>query len=93
MTLYPLGEGLLADTPGFSSLELIDIPKEELQYSFPEIAEASRYCKFRSCAHLNEPKCQVKADVAAGKIAPSRYQNYVTLYERIENQKPIYDRK
>lgn len=93
VTLYPLGKGLLADTPGFSSLELIDIPKEELQYTFPEIAEAARSCKFRSCVHINEPKCHVKASVEAGEIADSRYQNYLNMYQRIESQKPVYDRK
>ncbi|MBG9982255.1 ribosome small subunit-dependent GTPase A [Aerococcaceae bacterium DSM 111020] len=93
VTLYPFGDGLLADTPGFSSLEVIDIEKEDLQYTFPEIAEASHQCKFRSCVHINEPKCHVKDLVASGDIAESRYQNYLTMYKKIENQKPIYERK
>ncbi len=93
VTLYPFGDGLLADTPGFSSLEIIDIEKEELQYAFPEIAEAANQCKFRSCVHINEPKCHVKASVENGEIAESRYKNYLALYQKIENQKPSYERK
>ena len=58
--LLEVAGGLVADTPGFSSLELDHIEKGELARYFIEIDEASDNCKFRGCLHLNEPKCEVK---------------------------------
>lgn len=93
VTLYRYHEGLLADTPGFSAMEFADLEKEELSHYFPELAEASHGCKFRSCMHINEPKCQVRALVESGEIASSRYKNYLQMFERIEQRKPIYNKK
>lgn len=58
--LISIGDGLIADTPGFSSLEFMEIEAEELNYCFPEIEKTSENCKFRGCLHLSEPKCAVK---------------------------------
>lgn len=66
--LIAVGSGLVADTPGFSSLDFIDIEVEDLTYCFPELKEESQYCKFRGCTHLSEPKCAVKAAVEEGKL-------------------------
>lgn len=93
VTLYPLGKGFVADTPGFSAIDFDDIEKEELADCFPEMRAVSHLCKFRSCQHLNEPNCAVKAGVADGSISQSRYQNYEQIYAKIEQRKPIYNRK
>lgn len=93
VTLYPLGEGLLADTPGFSAIEFDDIEKEELADCFPEMRKLQDQCKFRSCLHMNEPACAVKDAVENGKIAVSRYQNYQQVFTKIEQRKPVYKRK
>lgn len=93
VTLYRYNEGLLADTPGFSAIEFTTLEKEELQTCFPEILEATNDCKFRSCLHINEPGCAVKAQWEAGEIAESRYQNYLQIFERIEQRKPVYRKK
>ena len=58
--LIHVGNGLVADTPGFSSLEFTDIEPEELTFCFPEIQKLSEDCKFRGCFHVSEPKCAVK---------------------------------
>src|SRR5690606_23997130 len=58
--LIDIGNGLLADTPGFSSFDFDTIEKEELTYCFPEFASIGENCKFRGCLHLKEPKCAVK---------------------------------
>lgn len=93
VTLYRYHEGLLADTPGFSAMEFADIEKEELSHYFPEMTEASHECKFRSCLHINEPKCQVVALVESGEIAQSRYKHYLQMFEKIEQRKPIYNKR
>lgn len=93
VTLYQYNEGLLADTPGFSAMEFADIEKETLRHYFPEIATAGEQCKFRSCLHINEPGCQVQKSVEEGSIAESRYKHYLQMFEKIEQRKPIYNKK
>ena len=79
------------DTPGFSSLYVTDMEKEELKNFFPEFAPYEEGCKFLGCDHINEPVCGVKQALKEGKIAPSRYENYKLLYEELkENEKRKY---
>lgn len=80
--------GLVADTPGFSVLEIPAVSREELDLFFPEIGEYSVDCRFSSCLHHQEPDCAVKAAVAVGRIDPDRYQRYVLfLQEVMENER------
>ena len=79
------------DTPGFSSLYVTDMEKEELKSYFPEFASFEDACKFLGCVHVNEPVCGVKEALKAGKISQSRYDNYKLLYEELkENEKRKY---
>jgi ribosome biogenesis GTPase len=88
--LLEIGGGLVADTPGFSSLEFQDITSQELPRMFPEFVKAAPFCKFRECQHVNEPGCEVKHRVESGEIAPTRYANYLQFLEEIEKRRPIY---
>lgn len=88
--LLEVAEGLVADTPGFSSLELDHIEKEELSRYFIEMDEASSECKFRGCLHLKEPQCAVKKHVETGEIAKHRYDNYLYFLQEITDRKPRY---
>jgi len=72
--------GFVADTPGFSSLELIEIEANELQYFYPEFCKYIGMCKFRNCTHISEPECRIKAEVEAGNIDKGRYIRYVELF-------------
>lgn len=87
--LIPIGNGLVADTPGFSSLEFT-IEDSELSDCFPEISEMSQYCKFRGCQHVQEPKCAVKEAVGAGEIKQYRYDHYLEFLTEIKDRKPRY---
>ena len=71
-----------ADTPGFSSLDLDDITKENISIGFPEFC--SYTCDFKDCAHINEKNCKIKDAVNIGKILSTRYNNYVSFYKEIE---------
>lgn len=82
--------GYVADTPGFSQLELSDVASSDLPEFFPEFAEHAQYCRFKSCIHRGEPECAVKDAVAAGKVASSRYENYLTFLEEIQAQERSY---
>lgn len=91
--LLPLYDGLVADTPGFSSIHLLEIEATALSAQFPEFRAPAKQCKFRACLHRKEPNCAVKAAVESGTIAASRYENYLRFLEEIEQQKPTYRKK
>lgn len=77
----------IIDTPGFGSLDLSGIEKEDLFLSFPEMTSLAGKCRFSSCAHLKEPGCAVKEAVEAGAIAKERYENYCSIYEELAAQR------
>ncbi|MGM7701123.1 ribosome small subunit-dependent GTPase A [Pseudalkalibacillus sp. Hm43] len=85
--LIPFGEGLVADTPGFSSLDFVDMEPEDLTIYFPEMRDRRPDCKFRGCTHTSEPKCAVKAALADGEIAQFRYEHYEKFLQEINEQK------
>ncbi|MCM3123356.1 ribosome small subunit-dependent GTPase A [Mesobacillus sp. AQ2] len=88
--LITINNGLVADTPGFSSLEFTEIETEELNSCFPDIAEFSENCKFRGCLHMAEPKCGVKAAVESGILPEYRYEHYKDFLLEIKDRKPRY---
>ncbi|ATW24691.1 ribosome small subunit-dependent GTPase A [Candidatus Formimonas warabiya] len=80
--------GLVADTPGFSVLDMPPMLREDLDSFFPEIRAHAGVCRFHSCLHHQEPDCAVKEAVSAGEIDPGRYQRYLLfLQEVIENER------
>lgn len=88
--LHKLAGGLVADTPGFSALDLAELEVEDLREAFVEFVAVQDDCKFRGCLHVKEPKCAVKAGVEVGNILSSRYENYVQLLEEIKTRKIKY---
>ncbi|MBR7092360.1 MAG: ribosome small subunit-dependent GTPase A [Clostridia bacterium] len=87
--LLPFAGGYLADTPGFSSLEMdMQMRPEALEGCFREFAGREQHCRFRGCTHTKEPGCAVRQAAEQGEIAPSRYQSYLALYEYLRRQKP-----
>ena len=77
----------ILDTPGFSSLGLFELEKEDLQQYYPEFAKHEKYCRFGGCAHISEPVCGVKDAVENGEIDKLRYENYKLLYEELKERK------
>lgn len=75
--IVPLGaDTFVMDTPGFGSLNYVPDEFAELAAGFKEIRERSGDCRFNDCSHLQEPHCAVRAAVAGGAIAGSRYDSY-----------------
>lgn len=72
--LLPLFGGIVADTPGFSALD-VKLTKEEIRNSFPEFKENK--CKYKDCNHFKEDDCDIKEKVKNGEIMQSRYENYL----------------
>lgn len=77
----------IMDTPGFSSLYLEDMEKEELGEYFYEFTPYEELCRFGGCAHIGEPDCGVKDALKTGKISQVRYDNYVLLYQELKDRK------
>lgn len=77
----------IMDTPGFTSLNVDEMEKEELKEYYPEFAEYEPFCKFGGCVHISEPVCGVKDALEEGKISQIRYQNYKLIYEELKAKK------
>ena len=90
--LIPVGEdAYVMDTPGFSSLFLSEMEKEDLQLYYPEFEPYRDQCRFLGCQHMNEPDCAVKEAVEEGLVHPKRYDTYRALYgELLEAEKNKY---
>lgn len=73
------------DTPGFTSVSIENIEREDLWQYYPEFLKASDKCRFTLCSHISEPGCAVKELLKKGKISQLRYDNYLKLYKEITN--------
>jgi ribosome biogenesis GTPase len=80
-------ESFIFDTPGFSSLEVMDVEKEELAAYYAEFTEFEAQCRFGGCSHVTEPSCGVKEAVKSGEISRIRYENYCQIYEELKARK------
>lgn len=80
--LYEIGKGLIADTPGFSALDLKNIDKYQLKDTFIEFSNYE--CKFRDCLHNKEIGCSVKDAVENKQILRTRYENYLDFLKELE---------
>lgn len=83
-TLYKYKENsYIADTPGFSTFEINEIPKEDLCHYFVEFVPYLDKCEFQGCSHIKEENCGVKEALESGKISSQRYENYVKIYNNL----------
>ena len=80
-------ESFICDTPGFSSVYLPELEKEELKEYMPQFSEYASFCRFQGCVHIHEPDCKVKEALAQKKISQIRYENYKCLYEEIKDKR------
>ncbi len=89
--LYELENGaLVADTPGFSSVEIAQfdiILKDELENCFRDFAPYIGGCRFKGCSHTKEKGCAVLKAVEDGEIAVSRHESYVMMYDEAKQIK------
>ncbi|MEK8131955.1 ribosome small subunit-dependent GTPase A [Paenibacillus filicis] len=84
------GGGIVADTPGFSQLDFLQVDADGLGACFREFAAYSSRCRFRGCLHLHEPDCKVQEAHGLGLIADSRFSSYTQFLEEIRDQKRRY---
>lgn len=77
----------IMDTPGFSSLYLEGMEKEDLKGCFMEFAAYEPFCRFQGCMHIHEPDCAVKQALEDGEISRERYDSYVELYGELKEKR------
>jgi len=81
------GGGLVYDTPGFTSFDILEAETDELQDYYPDIAQYKGKCYYDNCRHLKEPDCAVKQAVREGKISKVRYLSYKKNIEEIKEKR------
>ena len=91
--LLPYEGGFIVDTPGFSAMELGEIPLEDLAHYFPEFRPYLGKCRFAPCSHTHEPDCGIKDALAAGEISQERYDAYLTIYKEIQEAQQLKRKK
>ena len=85
--LIEVENGYIVDTPGFSTLDISFLDKDNLKRAFPDFEELNYGCKFRGCIHHKEPGCAVKEAVNEGRINKSRYEFYIRTLEQILSER------
>lgn len=88
--LHPVGDGWVADTPGFSSMDFSHMEISKLAGAIPDFAPYVGDCRFRDCIHMKEPGCSILQAVEEGKILTERYAHYQEVVAMIRQYKQKY---
>lgn len=85
--LYEINENTyIADTPGFSTFDISEIPSQELENYFVEFEREKEKCEFIGCTHIKEKNCGVKQAIEEGKISKERYNRFCKIYEELKEK-------
>ena len=87
LLLLPELDAIVADTPGFSILECMEMEPEELKDYYPEFLPFAGECRFDGCLHDREPQCRVKQAVAEGEVSAARYARYQKLLQELTERR------
>lgn len=93
--LFDFGDGFITDTPGFTSLSLLQlgIGYKEVPAGYPEIYRFSGKCKYDDCRHIKEEGCAVRDALSLGQISDERYNRYREFSEELYNERNNYKRR
>ncbi len=80
--LIEMFDGLIADTPGFSSISFIGMKNEDIRDNFIEFNEYRHLCEYKDCMHISEENCEIKKQVNQKNILETRYENYIKFLKR-----------
>lgn len=85
--LYEIEENTyIADTPGFSTFDISQIPSKDLQNYFIEFKENIKNCEFVGCSHIKEENCGIKKAISNGIISKDRYNRFCKIYEELKSK-------
>lgn len=80
--LMEMFDGLIADTPGFSSLSFIGMKDEDIRDNFIEFNKYREFCEYKDCMHVSEMNCEIKRQLEKNNILSTRYENYLKFIKR-----------
>ena len=80
--LLEMFDGLIADTPGFSSLNFIGMTNEDIRDNFIEFNDYRHSCEYKDCMHISEENCEIKKQIEKNNILKTRYENYTKFIKR-----------
>lgn len=80
----------IADTPGFTNIDISEIDIENLKYCFAEFSKYDGMCKYVSCMHEHEPDCRIKDALKNNEISRVRYDNYIAIKNEILSNSRSY---
>lgn len=89
--LLPFESGFVADTPGFSSLDL-NLFKEDLAQFFPGYNSLYTQCFFSNCLHQNEKQCKIIEEIDNGNLSKESYDIYLKLLNSLEYKSRRFDK-
>ena len=81
LIVLPTG-GLIIDTPGMRELQLWDVGAA-VRETFDDIETLAARCHFTDCRHRDEPRCEVAAAVAGGRLDTRRLESYHKLQDEL----------
>ena len=85
--LYEIEENTyIADTPGFSTFSIEEIPSNRLAEYFKEFKKEIQNCEFASCTHIKEENCGIKQAIKEGRISQDRYDRFCKIYEELKQK-------
>lgn len=89
--IFEQGGIKIIDSPGFAVIDAM-VELNELPECYPEYLKYSTSCKFRGCAHISEPDCEVKNMVEKGVLSKERYERYKEIYLELSKRRKIYEK-
>ena len=86
--MFPLPSGgWIIDTPGVRGFGTIEFDRNEVSHFFPEIFAIGKNCRYGDCTHTHEPQCAVRQALDEQRIAPSRYNSYLSILQDADPDK------
>ena len=76
----------VADTPGFSTFSIEEIPSKDLAFYFKEFKNEIQNCEFVGCTHIKEENCGIKKAIKEGRISQDRYNRFCKIYEELKQK-------
>ena len=87
VSLYKIAENeYVADTPGFSTFDILEISSNDIAKYFKEFKQYMPNCEYADCRHIKEEKCGIRKALQEGKISESRYLNFLKIYEDLKDK-------
>ncbi|MCQ2976764.1 MAG: ribosome small subunit-dependent GTPase A [archaeon] len=78
--------GRVFDTAGFTTIDLLNIDDENLEFCFKEFLPYLGMCKFTGCKHDKEIGCEIKKQVEEGNISKERYDMFIDFQNKLKNR-------